>query len=538
MHKKVELYTLYIIYLFIIYCSLSIGTAWDEVPEILRGNERLKYLFALGSFENYWKEINDEFYPGFYTTIVSFFTKMMPIKYEYEAWHLTNSLFSLLTVFGIYKISIKLFNKKVAKIIFLLCLFNPIFFGHMAINPKDPIIAFANVWTTYIFLRYLQNQDNNEKSFRYILLAGLTIGLGTGVRIPFLITLVPFFIFSLVDILFLKKLVHSNFSFKKFILHLVLVLVLAYILTILFWPHVHSNILTEPTRLFFLLIETMNNQIFGLPWMLFNGKMIEINNPNTFYLISNFFYKTPEFILLCYVFSVYLFFFKIEFFRESFEHFKNKLFLVIFIFLFPVMYFMITNHIIYDGLRLYLYLIPYYSIIPGLVIYYLISNFDKLINKIILVFTSISALYFLYVFVILTPYHYTYLNSFAGNFSSSYKKFENDYWGVSIKELTQKIKKESILKTDGSTVKIVFCGLSPQVGKRELNKIRNLKFEVHSLYDDDFDYVIMTNRIVVEQENNTLENLQTCFEKFKGKDLVTVKRNGLVLSTLRKKGAF
>jgi len=51
----------------------------------------------------------------------------------------------------------------------------------------------------------------------------------------------------------------------------------------------------------------------------------------------------------------------------------------------------------------------------------------------------------------------------------------------------------------------------------------------------------MTNRVVVpskmiEGSNiNNLENLETCFNKFKGEDIITVTRNGLILSTIRKK---
>ena len=128
MLKKVEISILGLLSIFVFYSALTIGTAWDELPEIIRGNERLKYLFSLGSFENYWKELNDEFYPGFYTTFTSFITKIFPKKYEFEIWHIVNSLFSFLTVFGVYRISSNLFNKKVGKIVFLLCLLNPSFF--------------------------------------------------------------------------------------------------------------------------------------------------------------------------------------------------------------------------------------------------------------------------------------------------------------------------------------------------------------------------------------------------------------------------
>ena len=45
----------------------------------------------------------------------------------------------------------------------------------------------------------------------------------------------------------------------------------------------------------------------------------------------------------------------------------------------------------------------------------------------------------------------------------------------------------------------------------------------------------MTNRVLEDREDNILANVTTCFEKFKGEDLITVERNGLMLSTLRKK---
>ena len=43
----------------------------------------------------------------------------------------------------------------------------------------------------------------------------------------------------------------------------------------------------------------------------------------------------------------------------------------------------------------------------------------------------------------------------------------------------------------------------------------------------------MTNRIIEERDRNILPKIKTCFEKFKGRDLIKVERNGLVLSTIR-----
>ena len=55
------------------------------------------------------------------------------------------------------------------------------------------------------------------------------------------------------------------------------------------------------------------------------------------------------------------------------------------------------------------------------------------------------------------------------------------------------------------------------------------------LYEGDFDYVIMTNRALADRDENTLKNVKSCFEKIKGEEVIKVERNGLMLSTLRKK---
>ena len=70
--------------------------------------------------------------------------------------------------------------------------------------------------------------------------------------------------------------------------------------------------------------------------------------------------------------------------------------------------------------------------------------------------------------------------------------------------------------------------------KKELNKLKNLRYEQKDLYAKNVDYIIMTNRITDSRNDISLTEVETCFEKFRGKDLVSVKRNGLMLSTIRK----
>ena len=77
--------------------------------------------------------------------------------------------------------------------------------------------------------------------------------------------------------------------------------------------------------------------------------------------------------------------------------------------------------------------------------------------------------------------------------------------------------------------------MSHNLSKRELNKLKNLRYEQKDLYAKDVDYIVMTNRSAAEKGADTLASVKSCFEKVKGEDLISVERNGLMLSTMRKK---
>ena len=536
MTNKINNIILYLLIIFSIYCALMVGMSWDELGHIQGGNRRLKYLFSFGSYDylNYYAD--QRFYPGFYKTLAIFITKIFPKKYEIETLHLINSSFSIMSIFGISKISSELFNKKVGKIVFVLCFFNPIFFGHMAINQKDMIVAFSNIWATYLIIRYLKNQHINEKRNRYVILGGLAVGLGLGVRIAFLSSLIPIIAISIFDILFLKKMTNKNFSNKKLTLDVFKIFIISYILMISCWPETHKNIFILPFKLF---VESFNG-IGGVPLVLLNGNIFNTAETPKSYLIINLYYKLPEFILLSCLVFVYLIIKNKSFFDSKFKFFNEKLVLIIFFIVFPNVLLFFSPYKIYDGLRFFLYLIPYICIIPALTIYYLIINYKNRVSKILL--TAIFSLfaYNLLIFFSLTPYQYTYLNLLNGGFSKAHERFENDYLTISLKELVNQIPNNKDL-LNNKELKLTFCGVADDNVKLYLKKIKNFQFKQVNWLTEDYDYIIMTNRAFkIDRSEKTigtdnLLNIKTCFDRFKGIDVITVSRNGLVLSTLREK---
>tara|TARA_B110000116_G_scaffold48728_1_gene40643 strand:- start:388 stop:975 length:588 start_codon:yes stop_codon:yes gene_type:complete len=193
--------------------------------------------------------------------------------------------------------------------------------------------------------------------------------------------------------------------------------------------------------------------------------------------------------------------------------------------LFPNLIIIFIPSPVNDGLRLFLWVLPYFCIVPGLTVFFLLENFNNIISKITSVVISIFVIYYLFNFVLLTPYHYTYLNFLSGKAELKYQKFENDYWAISIGELIKKVN----FRTD-ELIKIGTCGFISTSPKPYLKNRPNIKYKfVHA---DKADYIIMTNRV------SRHHGVMNCFDIFKGEDIAAVKRNGMTLSLIRKIKTF
>jgi len=127
----------------------------------------------------------------------------------------------------------------------------------------------------------------------------------------------------------------------------------------------------------------------------------------------------------------------------------------------------------------------------------------------------------------MTPYQYTYLNILNGKKENRYSKFENDYWGVSIKELIDGAKFDEFNSMNFAT-----CGVNPAVAKKYLKRKGYKNFSFGPF--EEADYIIMTNRVILVNKANQPPLLLTCFDRFKGDSLFKVKRNGLYLSLIKK----
>ncbi len=201
--KNNQIIILFLTFLFAAYCAIKIGVSWDEKFHINQGKITLDYLLSLGNID---KEIlYRENYSPIYWSLLYFITKIFPSQFQIEISHLVNLCFSFATIIGLAKIGKELFNSTVGKIIFFILFFYPVFFGHMAFNNTDTILAFSHIWITYLILRYIKYQDYSNKVNKYIFSIAVLSAIATGIQLVFLASLFPIFLFMILDIFFLQK---------------------------------------------------------------------------------------------------------------------------------------------------------------------------------------------------------------------------------------------------------------------------------------------------------------------------------------------
>ena len=116
------------------------------------------------------------------------------------------------------------------------------------------------------------------------------------------------------------------------------------------------------------------------------------------------------------------------------------------------------------------------------------------------------------------------LNKFSHTLfkKNNIKKFENDYWSTSLKEL--------ILSSKLGNGRITYysCGINPEIAKIYMKqKYKRSEYTKK----EEASYVIMTNRTLYSDKKQSISN---CYDEYNLENVAEVKRNGLVLSAIKK----
>ena len=222
---------------------------------------------------------------------------------------------------------------------------------------------------------------------------------------------------------------------KRLLWHSVITIAITIFLIILCWPHMIEEIQRGNFLDFFsLIVKNTINWNDGPKTGFVNGEYYEVFNTPKTYFLDVITYRLPFYFTLLIIFTYLLFLTKNLIAQSQIKYFNQKFLLINILGFFPIILALILGVNIYDNLRLFLFIIPFFSLIAAFSIDQLFNTFKKSwLSKtslaIVLILFSLS----FYRFILLTPYQYDYINYSFLKFEDSKGKFEHDYWGHLIK---------------------------------------------------------------------------------------------------------
>ena len=455
---KIQVFFLiYIATIFQLKGLTILGTYWDDTGYI----ETIPIIFE--TIYIFFTDFNNP-YLGFFNYNLEFYGYLFPLivnlieksnlftsliehilvnLYSYEIineldlntiirFHIFNILMAGL-LYYLYKTNKKFYGSTYSNVFLILLLLIPSFNGHLYFNIKD--IPFAIIF--YLTSLVLLNNANLifQKTFeikKYIIFLSILFSTLLLIRINAIL----FLIFLSFCLLILSK---NN---KKFyILNMSIVFGLSFIFTFILTPSAWRY-----PKIW--IIKAIETQFVLSDWngaVLTNGKVLDAQNLPSTYLVEWFFYKLPINILIVFFISV------IYFALRN----KNLDYLTKFSFLFIIaifIFFSVFTPLAYDGIRQYLFLIPFIVHLNSIFIIKTFYFKNNVFFKLAFVF---SIIYMIYSQASIHPFSYVYFNEFSDEDKitetceklSGCGEWDTDYWGLSGKSLileTKNIVKEDI----------------------------------------------------------------------------------------------
>lgn len=425
-----------------IFQSLKIGTYWDSIGALWTAGKFIeKSITTINDFNNpiLLDFATEEFYGAFASLPIfllmritsssklselfvdtSYFRNIFDFYFFLQYLFLT--IYVVLVLFIIFNKLKKMISKKFSLLfIIFLCLY-PSFNGHALFNLKDIPLSLNIFLASIYYIDYFLIKKNDKLDFKKILILSFLISSCILVRSTSFIFLLPLFLFSFFQNKIEKKSIFLS-NLKIFLF------------SIIFFIVGTPNMWRYPTLYLSKILEYQ----FDTPWRgvtLTNGNYVDSIDPTISYLSVWFFYKTPIILLFFLIVNIFLF-------KKTRLNILNR-------YSFFVIFYTFTLHAIvspltYNGIRHYLFLIPFFT---SLFVVGFIEISEKFVQlNYLLIFSTL-----LYLFLTQLPYDqykYTYFNEFTStNDMANYCKEINgcgnwltDYWGTSGKESAELLDK-------------------------------------------------------------------------------------------------
>jgi len=410
--------------------------------------------------------------------------KKLHISKVYEARHVMNGIIGALTIFCSGLLARILLGNIAGIFTMLLLFFSPGFLGHAMNNPLDIPFAFGYIFTLLQLTRFLKRLP--EINYGIAVLIALGIAFTISIRVGGLVLIPYIFMFSGLYLLF-NEMPWKSFTMPwmrlagKGVLVLSGISVAAYFISILPWPYALQKPLKNP----FEAMKIMENITVSLRVM-FDGKIIWSDTLPASYIPKSILLSIPLLVLAGFTIPI-------AFIRKNRNAFW--VFFLLWAVVFPVVYIIYKESNVYGAWRHLLFIYPPMVILAGIGMQSIYNLWENLYFKIGIIAVFTAGMINPAAHIIRNyPNQYIYFNEIAGGVKTAYKKYETDYYMVSLKPGTQWIK-DNILKTlpvdSLNPVRIVSNAPSDIMNyyfREDKNKVKLLytRYYDRGLYDWDY----------------------------------------------------
>lgn len=415
------------------------GLTWDEGFRFQGGDSKLSYYTEL--FDGETPEPRTSSYPGLFD---------LPLAAAHEAFpewgtrsqkgHVWSLCFGLLGLFSVWRLTARIGGERAGfwALLFLATL--PRYYGHMFFNPKDIPLAGTYAFGSWALVALFSKLP--AVSWRSVVWIGVAAGLAMSTRIAGFLILVYFGLFvALYLLLQYAAGSRSRGDLPKDLLFWALrgavAGVVGWALLFVFWPTIHVNPFASVGD------SVSRVQSFGWAGMvLMDGHFWEAQDLPVYYLPYWLIRTTPEHLLLLMGGGFLLGFVRLYRGVRSKAWPSVASFLpqavVVFSGLFPVVYIMWKDPVLYDGMRHILFAVPALVAVAALCFEWCLRWGERTGRRLVPIILQWAGAVAVVLVAIqmwqLHPYQYVYFNQLSGGLSGAYNRDETDYWGLSHQE--------------------------------------------------------------------------------------------------------
>ncbi len=411
------------------------GITMDEAPHLGYGTQLLNWYNSGFQDPGALTFRTNYYYGGGFDLLGAVFRNLAKPMGPYAAIHLLGGLVGVLGLLGVWRLGRVLAGPRAGLMACVLLTVNPVYWGHLCNNPKDPPFAVAYVWAVAFMIAAIAALPRPSRA----LLAKLAIavGLALSVRVAGLLLIC---MFALVLALWAVHAGAVRRSLIGFARQLGAVSRIglgvtagAWLVMLLGWPWAQLDPLRRPL----IALTRMSKFDAHRRQMPFAGEDIWNFDIGWDYLPHYFGLQTPEFVLaLVLVGTLYGAYTVLRYGarREQPRQALALLLLGMAIWL-PPLYAVVKGSILYDGYRHFLFVVPPLCALAAVMLELGLQSLRSRALRGVATGLIVVAVADIGVQMVrLHPHEYVYFNRLIGGLPGAVDKYDTDYYGNSFRE--------------------------------------------------------------------------------------------------------